>query len=49
MLCFEGANLKRFRSALQQLTTKNFLIKEQFKGGYSLTAAGFAAMKAIPI
>ncbi len=47
MLCFDGANLKRLRSALQQLTDKNYLVKEQFKGGYSMTAAGFQAMKAI--
>ena len=45
MLCFYGPNLKKFRPALAQLTEKEFLVKEEFKGGYSLTRAGFAAMK----
>ncbi len=45
MLCFHGPNLSKYRAALQQLTEKQFLVKEQFKGAYSLTHAGFAAMK----
>ncbi|MFP6691890.1 MAG: hypothetical protein VB875_02645 [Pirellulales bacterium] len=45
MLCFHGPNLKTLQTALRQLTEKELLVKEKFKGGYSLTAAGFAAMK----
>lgn len=44
MLCFYGPNLKQHQSALNQLTDKEFLVKERFKGAYSLTRAGFAAM-----
>jgi hypothetical protein len=45
MLCFSGPSLERDRSALSQLTDRKLLVKEKFKGGYSLTPAGFAAMK----
>lgn len=45
MLCFYGQNLKQANAALQQLVEKDLIIKEKFKGGYSLTAAGFTAMK----
>ena len=46
MLCFFGTNLEKHRSALQQLTEKDLLVKEHFKGAYSLTLTGFEAMKA---
>ena len=45
MLCFFGPNLEKYKSALQKLTERDFLVKEQFKGAYSLTDAGFEAMK----
>ena len=45
MLCFSGPNLERDTAALNQLADKKLLVKEKFKGGYSLTPAGFAAMK----
>ena len=45
MLCFNGQSLKTNRLALEQLTKKELLVKEQFSGAYSLTQAGFAAMK----
>ncbi len=45
MLCFSGPNLDRHRAALRQLTEKEMLVKEQFKGGYSLTETGYEAMK----
>ena len=45
MLCFSGRNLKNDRSVLELMTDKELLVKEKFKGGYSLTRAGFAAMK----
>ncbi len=44
MLCFHGPNLNLNQAALNQLTEKELLVKEQFKGGYSLTQAGFTAM-----
>jgi len=44
MLCFYGPTLKQHKSALEQLTDKDFLVKEQFKGAYSLTRAGYTAM-----
>jgi hypothetical protein len=47
MLCFHGPKLKTYRSALRQLTEKELLVKEKFKGGYSLTSAGFAAMQGV--
>ena len=46
LLCFSGPDLERERSALKQLTEKEFLVKEKFAGGYSLTPAGYAAMNA---
>ena len=45
MLCFYGPDLKKHESALRRLSQKGFLVKERFKGGYSLTVAGFSAMK----
>jgi predicted transcriptional regulator len=45
MLCFSGPNLERDRKALELLSDKKLLEKERFKGAYSLTQAGFAAMK----
>jgi len=45
MLCFYGPDLEKHQSALQQLTDKDFLVKEKFNGAYSLTHAGFEAMK----
>jgi hypothetical protein len=45
MLCFYGPNLEQNKDTLEGLTDRDFLVKEKFKGGYSLTDAGFAAMK----
>jgi hypothetical protein len=45
MLCFYGPLLEKHRSGLHQLTEMGFLVKEDFKGGYSLTDAGFKAMR----
>ena len=44
MLCFSGPNLKQNKATLELLTNKDLLVKERFKGGYSLTPTGFAAM-----
>ncbi len=45
MLCFYGPDLKKQdKATLELLTDKELLVKEKFKGGYSLTQAGFAAM-----
>ena len=45
MLCFSGPNLQLNQKTLELLTHKELLVKEKFKGGYSLTQTGFAAMK----
>ena len=45
MLCFYGPNLEQNKTTLELLTDKDLLVKEKFKGGYSLTREGFAAMK----
>ncbi len=45
ILCFFGADLERHKAALQKLINRDMLVKEQFKGAYSLTRAGFVAMK----
>lgn len=45
MLCFFGPNLEKYQAALQQLTDRDLLVKEQFKGAYSMTLAGAKAMR----
>ena len=45
MLCFYGADLEKHNAALKKLAEKKMLMKERFKGSYSLTHAGFVAMK----
>ena len=45
MLCFSGPDLERHAADLNRLTDKKLLVREKFKGGYSLTRGGFAAMK----
>ena len=44
MLCFSGPNLEQDEAILELLTERELLVKEKFKGGYSLTPAGFAFM-----
>jgi hypothetical protein len=48
MLCFSGPELEKNKATLQRLIEKDLLVKERFKGGYSLTHAGFAAMNDCP-
>ena len=43
-LCFSGQDLKRNQTTLELLTDKNLLVKETFKGGYSLTNAGYSVI-----
>ncbi len=45
MLCFHGPLWDKHRDSLRELTERELLLKESFKGGYSLTETGFAAMK----
>ena len=47
MLCFSGPSLKQHKATLAQLTDKELLVEEKFRGGYSLTKTGFAAMKEV--
>lgn len=44
LLCFSGPNLQKHEPALKKLAVRKILIKERFKGAYSLTAAGYEAM-----
>jgi hypothetical protein len=45
MLCFHGKFLEDHVEPLRRLTARKLITKEKFKGGYSLTATGFAAMQ----
>ena len=45
MLCFHGTWLDDHRDSLRHLTARKLITKDQFKGGYSLTEAGFAAVQ----
>jgi len=45
MLCFNRPNIRKHRTGFQRLAEKGFLVEEKFSGGYSLTRAGFTAMK----
>ncbi|QDU58152.1 hypothetical protein [Aeoliella mucimassa] len=45
MLCFYGQDLEDKTMALQSLVDRQFLVREKFKGGYSLTEAGYHHMK----
>lgn len=45
MLCFSSPTLEQHKSALDTLTGKDLLVRESFKGGYSLTQAGFTIMQ----
>lgn len=46
MLCFANNDLVAMRGALARLTNTGMLVAERFPGAYSLTAAGFAMMRA---
>ncbi len=46
MLCFYGPGLEQNQAALIHLTEMEMLVKESFKGAYSLTSSGYAAMNA---
>lgn len=45
MLCFYGPQRERLEAPLRSLIERKLLEKDSFPGGYSLTRAGFAAMK----
>ena len=45
MLCFNSQQVKSYRNAFGLLIQKDYLVREDFSGAYSLTADGFAAMK----
>jgi len=44
MLCFAYPELETLRVPLAQLTDKGLLVAERFRGAYSLTKTGYAAM-----
>jgi hypothetical protein len=45
MLCISGSQLDDFDVPLTQLSDRGLLVAESYHGGYSLTRAGFSAMK----
>ena len=45
MLCFHGKWYEEHEEPIRRLTAKNLLTKEDFRGGYSLTENGFAALR----
>ena len=45
MLCISGSDLEKFNAPLADLSDKGLLVAESYRGGYSLTEAGFAAMQ----
>src|SRR5690242_1144809 len=47
MLCFFGPVLEMHRKALVRLTHQGLLTEERFRGAYSLTQFGFAAMTSV--
>ena len=47
MLCFSGPAFAKHKATLKRMSERDLLSKEKYKGGYSLTDAGFAAMKEI--
>ena len=49
MLCFSGPDFAKYRATLERMSEQELLSREKFKGGYSLTDAGFAAMKEIEL
>ena len=46
MLCFHGKWLEEHATPLRRLTERKMVTKEDFTGGYSLTKAGYAHLKA---
>jgi hypothetical protein len=46
MFCFTGPAFEKHQAALNALVHKDFVVKEQFSSGYSLTDAGYHAMVA---
>lgn len=45
MVCFAGPLAEKHAASLQRLTDRDFLTKESFDAGYSLTAVGYHAMR----
>jgi hypothetical protein len=47
MLCFQGPLWEKHKVSLRQMTERDLLFQESFKGAYSLTATGYEAMKTV--
>ena len=45
MLCLNSQQLQSYRVAIVKLIENDLLTKESYKGGYSLTEAGYEMMK----
>ncbi len=47
MLCLNGAQLDHYRRPIASLVRRGFLVAEAYRGGFSLTPDGYAAMNDI--
>ena len=47
MLCFNSQQLQSYRVAIEKLIDNDLLLKASYKGGYSLTKAGYEMMKGL--
>ncbi|MAT73189.1 MAG: hypothetical protein CMJ58_27195 [Planctomycetaceae bacterium] len=45
MVCFPTPLAEKHAASLKRLTQRDYLTKEEFAAGYSLTAAGYRAMR----
>ena len=45
MLCFHGPWLEKHEPTLRRMVEQKLVVKEQFAAGYSLTDAGYRAMR----
>ena len=44
MLCIDGPTQERHRRAINHLADQGLIIRERFRGAFTLTDAGFAVM-----
>ena len=47
MLCFSSQDLTSMKKSVDKLIQAGLLVSEDFKGGYSLTRSGYAAMRKV--
>ncbi len=47
MLCFSTQDIGSMKKSIDKLIAAGLLVPEEFKGGYSLTRAGYDAMRSV--